>query len=137
MAESVEKVIYKQGPETLDRSISASENNSVLVIGARGAGKTLLVEHVLAGLQSQYQRQRRSDRAVSRGESGGVATPTSARLQRALAELYFEFLLQLPAAELPVSQMAKSCSNLELAVQIATPPLSDSQRGNLLELLSF
>lgn len=56
--------------------------------------------------------------------------------ERALAELYFECLLQLPATELPVSQMAKSCSNLELAVQIATPPLSDCQRGNLLELLS-
>ena len=56
--------------------------------------------------------------------------------ERALAELYFECLLQLPATELPVSQMAKSCSNLELAVQIATPPLSDCQRRNLLELLS-
>ena len=56
--------------------------------------------------------------------------------ERALAGLYFEFLGQLPATELSVSNMAESSSNLELAVQTATPPLPQGQVVNLLELLS-
>lgn len=56
--------------------------------------------------------------------------------ERALAGLYFEFLGQLPATELSVSNMAESSSNLELAVQTAAPPLPQGQVVNLLELLS-
>jgi Cdc6-like AAA superfamily ATPase len=42
--------------ELLERTLLESENNSVLLIGARGSGKSLLTEHVLKVAREKYKR---------------------------------------------------------------------------------
>ena len=42
--------------ELLERTLLESENNSVLLIGSRGSGKSLLTEHVLKVGREKYKR---------------------------------------------------------------------------------
>jgi hypothetical protein len=42
--------------ELLERTLLESENNSVLLIGARGSGKSLLTEHVLSVARKKFRR---------------------------------------------------------------------------------
>ena len=45
-------------PDLLERTITHSENNSSLVVGPRGCGKSLLVRHILNSLQYKYQNSK-------------------------------------------------------------------------------
>ena len=38
----------------LERTLVDAENNSVLLVGARGGGKSLIVEHVLHGMKKKF-----------------------------------------------------------------------------------
>ena len=48
----------------LERGITLGESNSVLLVGYRGSGKTLVLNRVLDTLQTRHRRRRRAHPCV-------------------------------------------------------------------------
>ena len=86
--------------ELLARTLLESENNSVLLIGARGAGKSLLTEHVLKVAREKYKRIE-NEQGESRTTKRKRGTSTKAKTTAATAT----------ATAMAVSSATKSSSS--------------------------
>ena len=66
----------------LERTMRAAENNSVLILGARGRGKSVLLNHVLKSIKKKFvetprQRSKRSSASSARSDRIPVSTLAS------------------------------------------------------------